>query len=48
MPEEDKVKKPKARDEMTDDEFDEIMERGLEQAKAGEGEELDVVFDRLI
>ena len=35
------------RDEMTDKEFDSMMEKGLAQAKAGEGIDLDSAFDEL-
>ena len=39
--------RPVARDEMTDKEFDSMMEKGLAQAKAGEGIDLDSAFDEL-
>lgn len=42
-----KVKVPKARDEMTDEEFYERIKIGLEQAKAGLGSPVDEVFKRL-
>ena len=48
MPKKNQMKRPKARDEMTDEEFNEIMSRGLAQAKACEGEAVDVFFERLI
>ena len=35
------------RDEMTEKEFDSMMEKGLAQAKAGEGIDLDSAFDEL-
>ena len=38
---------PKARDEMTDEEFNEMMRIGLEQAKAGEGVPVDEAFRQL-
>ena len=38
---------PKALDEMTKDEFDSKMARGLAQAKAGEGISADEFFDSL-
>ena len=39
---------PKARDEMTKEEFDERMAIGLEQAKKGISTPADEVFDRLL
>ena len=39
---------PKARDEMTKEEFDERMAIGLEQAKTGISSPADEVFDRLL
>ena len=41
------VSRPKALDEMTQEEFDEKMARGLAQAKAGEGMPADEFFDML-
>lgn len=42
------AKAPKARDEMTDEEFNERIRASLEQAKAGLVKPADEVFDRLI
>ena len=41
------MKAPPARDELTDAEFDRIMETGLRQAKAGQSRDMDAVFDEL-
>ncbi|MBQ9347438.1 MAG: type II toxin-antitoxin system RelB/DinJ family antitoxin [Oscillibacter sp.] len=38
---------PKARDEMTDEEFDRMMETGLRQAKEGKSRNINIVFDEL-
>ena len=43
----DPVNRPKALDEMTQEEFDEKMARGLAQAVAGEGMPADDFFDVL-
>ena len=40
-------KHPKALDEMTKEEFDQRMAKGLQQAMTGEGEAADVVFNNL-
>lgn len=40
--------KPKARDEMSKDEFDTAMAAGLEQAKQGKSVPVDEAFDALI
>jgi len=42
------VSEPKALDEMTREEFDEMMTIGLAQAKANQSAPVDEVFDRLI
>lgn len=39
--------KLRARDEMTADEFDSIMQKGLAQAEAGEGMSIDAAFEKL-
>lgn len=39
---------PKARDEMSDEEFNERIRISLEQAKAGEGSPADEVFDSVM
>ena len=36
-----KILPPKARDEMTDEEFDAVMERGMVQASSEEGQDAD-------
>ena len=38
---------PKAREDMTEEEFDGMMAKGLEDAKAGRGVSLEEAFDRL-
>ncbi len=43
-----KVKVPKALDEMTEEEFKEMMRLGMEDARAGRVKPLDEVFDRII
>ena len=42
-----KVKVPKARDEMTDEEFYERIRHSLQQVKEGKGIPVDVAFERL-
>ena len=47
MPEYEKILPPKAREEMTDEEFDAVMERGMVQASSEEGQDADTFFDEL-
>ena len=42
------MNRPKARDEMTKEEYDARMAKGLAQAKAGESVPMDEAFDRLL
>lgn len=39
---------PKARDEMTDEEFDAMIERSVEEIKMGKGIPLDQAFDEIM
>ena len=47
MPEKDKIKTPKALDEMTKEEFEEKMKRSLARAKSGQGMPANDFLDRL-
>ena len=42
------VPRPKARDEMTDEEFNAMMERGLEEIRMGKGIPLNQAFDEIM
>lgn len=42
------VPRPKARDEMTDEEFDAMIERSMEEIRRGKGIPLDKAFDEIM
>ena len=42
------VPRPKARDEMTDEEFDAMIERSMDEIKRGKGIPLDRAFDEIM
>ena len=42
------VPRPKARDEMTDEEFDAMIERSMDEIKMGKGIPMDRAFDEIM